>query len=76
MKIVILAGCVAFWAGVIAVVSSLTGCAVLSPDGFELSASAGMYRVDQREASSKSSTQAKPMVCWFKNCGATEAQGS
>lgn len=67
MKMLVIAGSLVFW---------LTGCAVFAPDGFELSANAGLYRVDQRESSSSTRTAAKPMSCWFKNCETSQGQGS
>lgn len=52
----------------------LTGCATLSPGGFELGGTVGLYSIDQREQTTTARTQSKPMVCWFRDCSAMEGK--
>jgi len=68
MRLILLAGCLAFWGFVI---SALTGCG-----GLELGGKVGLYHVNEREMQESSKVKQEPMSCWFKNCNSVEAQGS
>lgn len=52
----------------------LTGCATMKPGGFEIGGKLGLYAVEEREESTTTRTGSKPMVCWFRDCTAMEAQ--
>lgn len=52
---------------------ALTGCS-----GMEVGGRLGVYRVDERQDSSRTYRQATPLKCYFVNCsaGLDEQQGS
>lgn len=61
-----------FLLGLLALAFNCTGCAMLDRDGFEISASAGIHRVNEYQQSHAMSGQAVPFKCYFVNCNATQ----